>query len=132
AAAVPSGFAVIRGLDYTVLTTARVEGDTVACFVVSWITDATTFAGVRVLHEEQGTLVDRTILAPDQPAPDFATRQVCARVSSLTTFALALRDPASPGVPVTPVNHAPVANAQAATTPEDTAAAITLSAADVD
>ena len=85
---VPSGFEIIRGLDYTVLTTASVAGDTVACFAAPWITDAATFADVRILHEEQGALVDRTILAPGQNGPDFATRQVCARVSALTTFAL--------------------------------------------
>src|SRR6185436_2346473 len=52
-------------------------------------------------HEEQGVFVDRTILAPRQPAPDFAKRQVCARVSSLSTFAIALRDSTPPALTVT-------------------------------
>ena len=128
---VPSGFEIIHGLDYTVLTTASVAGDTVACFVVSWISDAATFGDVRVLHEEQGALVDRTILAPGQAGPDFASRQVCARVSGLTTFALALRA-SVPDAPAPAVNHAPTADAQALTTAEDTPAAIALSALDPD
>ena len=101
AAVIPNAYEVIRGLDYNVLTTASVSGDTVACFVVSWIADPATFADVRILHEEQGVLVDRTILAAGPLAPQFASRQVCARVSSLTTFALALRDSRPPDLTVT-------------------------------
>ena len=106
-----------------------VTGDMVACFLVPWITDAATFADVRILAEEHGVLVDRTILAPGDPAPQFATRQVCARVSALTTFALALRDSTPP---VIAVNHAPVAAAQAVSTGEDTAIAIVVTAFDAD
>jgi hypothetical protein len=101
AVVVPKAYEVIRGLDYNVLTTASVSGETVACFVVSWIADAATFADVRILHEEQGVLVDRTILAAGPLAPQFATRQVCARVSALATFALALRDSRPPDMTVT-------------------------------
>jgi hypothetical protein len=123
---VPSGFEVIRGLDYKVVTTATVAGDTVACFLVPWIADAATFASVRVLHEERGVFVDRTILTPGQPAPRFATRQVCARVSSLTTFALALRDVTPPDLKVTlspsvlsPADHRMVTVTAAITVTDD-------------
>ena len=63
------------------------------CFSVPWITDPTTFAALRLLHGESGVLVDRTILAPDQPAPDFVTRRVCARTTSLSPFAVAVALP---------------------------------------
>jgi hypothetical protein len=36
-------------------------------------------------------LVDRTILAPDTPAPNFATKTICARTDSLSPFILARR-----------------------------------------
>ena len=101
-------------LNYDVLTTAGVGGRTMACFSVPWVTDEATFAKVRILHEEAGVLVNRTILAPrwlarlrrfplvwrwflahdifarllDRGIPDFASRRVCARVSSLGGFAV--------------------------------------------
>jgi len=82
----------VAGLTYDVLTTAGVSGRTTVCFSVPWITDAATFSHVRILHEEKHALVDRTILAPHRLAPDFATRQVCARVRSLSPFAIVLKD----------------------------------------
>jgi len=35
---------------------------------VPWISDPAAFAALRILHGENGLLVDRTIVAPDQPA----------------------------------------------------------------
>ncbi len=87
------GFDVVGGLTYQVNTTAAISGDIVVCFSVPWITDAEAFAAVRIMHGESGVLVDRTILAPKQPAPDFAARRVCARTTSLSPFAVALAQP---------------------------------------
>ena len=79
---VTGGFDIVGGLNYQVTTTAAISGPIVVCFNVQSINDATTFNAVRIMHGENGVLVDRTILAPDEPAPDFATRTVCARTTS--------------------------------------------------
>ena len=42
------------------------------------------------MHGEDGVLVDRTILSPDNPGPDFATKTIRARVDSLSPFVIAL------------------------------------------
>ena len=86
----------MAGLTYDVLTTAGVSGSTTVCFSVPWIADAATFSHVRILHQEKHALVDRTILAPHRLAPDFETRRVCARVKSLSPFAIVLKDTPPP------------------------------------
>lgn len=88
---VPGTFQIVNDLRYDVLTTASVSGSTVACFRVPWITDAATFANLRVLHGEDGKFVDRTIMRPDPRAPDFATRRACGQAGSLSPFAIAVR-----------------------------------------
>jgi hypothetical protein len=95
AATVTGGFDVVGGLTYQVKTTAAISGDITVCFSVPWITDAAAFNAVRILHGESGVFIDRTILAPDSPAPDFATRRVCARTTSLSPFAVAVALPDS-------------------------------------
>ena len=93
APSVSGGFEVVGGLTYQVSTTATTTGDITVCFSVPWISDPIAFAALRILHGEHGLLVDRTILPPNQPAPDFATRRVCARTSSLSPFAVAFALP---------------------------------------
>ena len=75
-----------------------------------------TFNSLRVLHGEGGSLVDRTYFsidgcapAPDSPcpAPNFATRTIYARVSSLSPFVLATVP--NPLVQATSVPSDPVA-----------------------
>ena len=61
APSVIGGFEVVGGLTYQVNTTAAISGNIIVCFSVPWITDATTFAAVRIMHGESGVLVDRTI-----------------------------------------------------------------------
>jgi hypothetical protein len=41
------------------------------------------------MHGENGQLVDRTVLPPNSPAPNFAAKTIYARVSSLGMFVLA-------------------------------------------
>jgi hypothetical protein len=74
---------------YDVSTTATVSGPIVLCFSAPSVIDQAQFDLLRVLHGENGVLVDRTILAPDTPAPDFASTTICTRVSSLSPFTLA-------------------------------------------
>jgi hypothetical protein len=99
--AIPAGYQLVSGLSYQITTTASISGSLVACFNVSWIADATTFGNVRVLQSDGGSLVDRTVLPPASPAPDFATRTVCARTSSLNPFAIAVRDATPPVLSLT-------------------------------
>ncbi|HEV3139193.1 MAG TPA: Calx-beta domain-containing protein, partial [Vicinamibacterales bacterium] len=82
-------FAIINDLAYQVSTTATTSGEVVVCFSVPWVTDPSGFAALRLLHLEGSALVDRTILAPDPSAPDFATRRLCGRVEALGPFVVA-------------------------------------------
>ena len=91
AGSLPTGFSLIGGNNaYDISTTASVTPPIVVCFNIAGIDDPAAFARVRILHGENGQLVDRTILAPDSPAPDFPARRICARVASLSPFVVAL------------------------------------------
>ncbi|MGB4990292.1 MAG: choice-of-anchor Q domain-containing protein, partial [Pyrinomonadaceae bacterium] len=94
----PAGYTfVAAGPAYNVTTTAVVVPPITVCFIVASVNDPTEFSQVRILHGESGQLIDRTILAPDTPAPNFATRTICARVSSLSPFVAALAPSAGAG-----------------------------------
>lgn len=82
---------VIPGLDvaYEIQTTATYTGPIVIALRVPNSVTSAQFAALRILHGEGGTLVDRTILSPDAPAPDFANRTIYARVTSLSPFVIA-------------------------------------------
>ncbi len=87
----PEGYTILESAPaYDITTTAAFTPPITVSFVVSSITTAAEFARVRILHSENGQLVDRTILAPDSPAPNFATHTVSARVNSLSPFVIAL------------------------------------------
>jgi DNA-binding beta-propeller fold protein YncE len=106
---VPGGFAVSELSAYEVEAGAGLSftGPVVVGFKVPFVDenddgvddrDGTAFSDLRIHHREQtGTdgsgnpiyaLVDRTILAPDAPAPDLGARMVYARVSSFSPFYL--------------------------------------------
>jgi hypothetical protein len=103
---VPGGFAVSELAAFEVQTTATFTGSIVVGFQVPFVdadnnaiddNTGTAFSDLRILHREQtGTqggnpvysLVDRTILPPDSPAPNLATRTVYARVTSFSPFYL--------------------------------------------
>ena len=91
AGSAPPGYIILNNEPaYDITTTASYTPPVTVCLRPSSINDQATFSRVRILHGEGGQLIDRTILPPDTPAPDFATRTVCARVNSLSPFALAL------------------------------------------
>lgn len=85
----PGGFAIVGDLAFEISTTATVSGPITVCLTASSVNDPAVFASLSVLHNEGGVLVDRTILSPDSPAPNFATRTICARVNSLSPFVIA-------------------------------------------
>jgi hypothetical protein len=84
------GFQIYNNLMYEISTSATISGDITVCFSLYWIADQATFDAARILHGENGVLVDRTILAPDPLAPDFWSRRMCARVTSLSPFAVGI------------------------------------------
>ena len=85
----PNGYTILDSQPaYNITTTAAFTPPVSVCFVLSSINEETVFAQVRLLHGENGQLVDRTILPSD-----FSTRTVCARVSSLGQFVVALASP---------------------------------------
>lgn len=83
---------------YEVSTTAIVTPPITLCFTVPLETDQATFDALRVLHAEGGVLVDRTILAPQSPAPDFDARTLCAQTDSVSPFVIAVRDVTPPSI----------------------------------
>lgn len=89
AGSLPDSFTAFGGLAYNITTTAQVSPPIDVCFNVAGVSDQALFDSLRIFHNEGGTLVDRTILPPNSPAPNFATGTLCARVSSLSPFVLA-------------------------------------------
>jgi hypothetical protein len=87
----PSGYTLNdTTVAYEVTTTAPYAGPIVLTFKVPFSVTEEQFARLRVLHGEHGEFEDRTILAPDSPAPNFATREISARVTSLSPFIIAV------------------------------------------
>jgi uncharacterized repeat protein (TIGR01451 family) len=72
------------------------------------LSDQATFDSLRVLHSEpdpfdptRAIWVDRTILSPDTPSPDFANRNISARVNEVGPFVIArLTQPQPPNTNV--------------------------------
>jgi hypothetical protein len=107
---IPGGFVLLgSGFAFDVTTTAGFNGPVTTCFVVPSI-DPVVFPFIRILHNENGTLIDRTILSGPN-APNLSTRTICASTLSLSPFVLAtvtdLVAPAVTNVTLTP-NPVPV------------------------
>ena len=83
------GFQIYNNLMYEISTSATISGDITVCFYLPWIQDLATFEAARILHGENGVLVDRTIVAGPL-APDFFSRRMCALVTSLSPFAVGI------------------------------------------
>ncbi|HJP91583.1 MAG TPA: IPT/TIG domain-containing protein [Pyrinomonadaceae bacterium] len=82
-AVLPSGYSSLgKAVDIT--TTATYSGPITACLKVFSVTDESVFSRLRLLHRENGVLVDRTT------SQDFNTKSVCATVNSLSPFVLAV------------------------------------------
>ncbi|HEX8189448.1 MAG TPA: DPP IV N-terminal domain-containing protein, partial [Pyrinomonadaceae bacterium] len=92
---IPGEYVINAGtLAFEIHTTAVYAGPITLGFQVAGIDDPVTFGALRVLHGEPPPVpnfVDRTVLAPDSPEPDFATRTVYARVTSLSPFVVTRR-----------------------------------------
>lgn len=80
---------------YEISTTASFTPPVTVCFTVpeAVATSESIFNGLALMHNEGGTLVDRTT------SRDWATRQICGSVTSLSPFALAEAvDPVKPQI----------------------------------
>ena len=93
----PDGYAIFADnlLAFEIQTTATYTGPITVCFSISSVSDPDLFASLRVLHGENGVLVDRT------SSHDFENRAVCATVGSLSPFVIArlVEVPVGPGDP---------------------------------
>ena len=80
----PGGFR-LDGLAYEISTTANYTPPIAVCFTVPTgaYTTQQQFDGLSILHNEGGTLVDRTV------SRDFSTRTICAAVNSFSPLVLA-------------------------------------------
>lgn len=79
----PGGFSFGAGYPaFQITTTANYTGTILVCIQVPPVT-AQTFYTLRLLHNENGALVDRTV------SHDPATRTICAQTTSLSPFAVA-------------------------------------------
>jgi len=84
AGTVPGGY-VINGssVAFDISTSAGYTAPVDLCFNMSAVNDATAFNALAVLHNEGGTLIDRTT------SRDFASKKICSRVTSLSPFVVA-------------------------------------------
>ncbi len=80
----PTNYQLIGGVSnaFDISTTAVVQPPMSVCFNVPSASDA-IFGGLRILHKENGALVERTATF------DPATKTICASVTSLSPFVLA-------------------------------------------
>ena len=88
----PGGAAPPAGsLAFDVTTTATFTGPVTLTFNVPTVNDPAAFAQLRVYHGEGAPVqfLDRTVLPPDSPAPNYVARQISARVTSLSPFVIA-------------------------------------------
>ena len=80
----PNGYLLTgSSFAFDITTSATVESPITTCFNVTTVTDPAAFAQLRILHNENGTLIDRT------SSQDFALKTVCANVNSLSPFVVA-------------------------------------------
>ena len=69
------------------------------CFSIVGLASLDDAPALRVFHLEGGAMVDRTILPPEPLAASPATGRICARVSSLSPFAIGAPDADGDGLP---------------------------------
>jgi hypothetical protein len=78
------GFSFVAGYPaFQITTTAQYTPPVTVCMQVPSVNDPARFNQLRLLHNENGSLVDRT------SSRDFATRTICAVTNSLSPFAVA-------------------------------------------
>ena len=106
-ASLPNGYVHYNNTSYDIRTEAEVSGPHIVTFNMPSVPDQTTFDSLRILHSEPDPLnsenaiwVDRTILSPDAPAPDFANRTISAKVNEVGPFVITTFTPPPPNTNV--------------------------------
>lgn len=108
----PAGYSQVGDLSYDVVTEAEISGPNTVTFCVPSVTDPAVFNNLRVFHLERDPYapsqllwVDRTILAPGSPAPDFQNKTISSRSATLGQFVVAsLTDPQPPNTNVADIS----------------------------
>ena len=105
----PGGYSLV-GPAFDISTTAPSTGPYNVCINVPYITDASAFYFLKLLHNEGGTLVDRTT------GENFTSKVICGNAPTLSPFVVALGNTptAANGVVsgrITDVNGVPIAGA---------------------
>ena len=84
----PDGYAFphapVSPLAFEISTTAGYTGPVSVTFTIPSVTDSAEFSALRVLHNENGVWMDRTVLPPD-----FSSHRLTAQVSSFSPFVIA-------------------------------------------
>lgn len=82
--AVPAGYVLQENAPaYNITTTAATAGNISVCLTVPSTYDLSLINRLKILHGENGSLVDRT------SSVDFRKREICATVTSLSPFVIA-------------------------------------------
>jgi uncharacterized repeat protein (TIGR01451 family) len=86
----PTGYTFFKNLAWKVTSTSNTSPPYTLTANIPWeVASAADFAKLRIFSREGNAWVDRTILAPDSPAPDFNGRTLSARVDTLSTVIVA-------------------------------------------
>lgn len=94
-APLPAGYAPLNNAGYMITTTAIVSGPHTFTFSAASVSDQQTFNNLRIFHPEPDPFdpeayvwVNRTILPPDTPVPDFSSRLLYARSEGLGLYVI--------------------------------------------
>jgi hypothetical protein len=98
-AQLPRGFYLHSDLAFEISTDAIVSGPHTILFRIPSVNDPELFASLTILHRERDQMdpaqmrwVNRTILQPDKPGPDFANRNISAKAEDTGQFVIARVD----------------------------------------
>jgi uncharacterized repeat protein (TIGR01451 family) len=108
----PVGYSPYSSVSYDVTSMAEASGPHTITFSVASVLDESVFNSLRVFHLEQDPYdpdamvwIDRTVLAPDPQAPDFASKTINAKANLLGQFIVAsLVDPQPPNTAVADIS----------------------------
>jgi uncharacterized repeat protein (TIGR01451 family) len=110
----PAGYTFFKNLAWKVTSTSNTSPPYTLTANIPWeVADAADFAKLRIFSREGNAWVDRTILAPDSPAPDFNNRTLSARVNTLSTVIVAHEGSTQTSLSITSPSNGATLNAPA-------------------
>lgn len=91
----PPGYVALNSAAYLITTHALASGPFTIDFRAQSVADQTDFNNLRIFHvepdpfdPERPVWVDRTVLPPDTPAPDFSTKTLSVRSDDLGVYVI--------------------------------------------